>query len=177
LGLQDGQRKVHFGLPATCLQRRKVSFTASPRGRLTLQSTRKRLRRHLLSLIEDEDGLVETMLTPSRLIFQQDNAPIHNSIRTRRFLERSNIAPMQWPANSPDLNPIETICFLMKKAFHSKWVAARREKSRNLTTQELENLLLDRWKSIDSDQLLRLVWSMPRRVVAVIKLEVVSLNI
>jgi len=32
---------------------------------------------------------------------------------------------------------------LNEEGLHSKWVAARREKSRNLTTQELENLLLD----------------------------------
>ena len=147
----------------------KSELHCFPSGSIDSAVYQKTLAEGLLSLIEDEDGLVETMLTPSRLIFQQDNAPIHNSISTRRFLERSNIPPMQWPANSPDLNPIENIWFLMKKAFHSKWVAARREKSRNLTTQELENLLLDSWKSIDSDQLLRLVWSMPRRVVAVIK--------
>ena len=55
----------------------------------------------------------------------------------------------------------------MKKAFHTKSVAVRRKKSRNLTTQELEKPLLESWKSINYDQLLRLVWSMP--VVAVFK--------
>jgi len=74
---------------------------------------------------------------------RQNLLRIESRVTRKAHQLRFTVAPMQWPANSPDLNPIENIWFLMKKAFHSKWVAARREKSRNLTTQELENLLLD----------------------------------
>ena len=44
-----------------------------------------------------------------KLLFQQDNAPAHSAIRTRTFLEQNGVRTMQWPPNSPDLNPIEDV--------------------------------------------------------------------
>ena len=39
--------------------------------------------------------------------FQQDNAPIHTSVKTRTFMEEMEIISLPWPGQSPDLNPIE----------------------------------------------------------------------
>ena len=38
---------------------------------------------------------------------QQDNAPCHTSLSTRKFFEEQGISLMQTPPESPDLNPIE----------------------------------------------------------------------
>ena len=40
-------------------------------------------------------------------LFQQDNAPCHKAMTIMSFFERSNIEVLQWPEQSPDLNPIE----------------------------------------------------------------------
>ena len=46
--------------------------------------------------------------------FQQDNAPCHKSLSTRRFIEKSNIRLLVTPPESPDLNPIENLWHEMK---------------------------------------------------------------
>jgi transposase len=48
--------------------------------------------------------------------FLQDGAPCHRSkIVTAWFQQRPNIQLVDWPGNSPDLNPIETVWAWMKK--------------------------------------------------------------
>jgi transposase len=42
-------------------------------------------------------------------IFQQDNAPCHKTKLVNKYFYENNIAVMQWPARSPDLNPIEHV--------------------------------------------------------------------
>ena len=42
-------------------------------------------------------------------IFQQDNAPIHVSRHSKAFFSDKNVVLMDWPALSPDLNPIENV--------------------------------------------------------------------
>ena len=39
--------------------------------------------------------------------FQQDNMRAHTARATRDFLQQNNVNVMNWPALSPDLNPIE----------------------------------------------------------------------
>jgi hypothetical protein len=43
-------------------------------------------------------------------IFQQDSAPAHRARETVELLKRETpdfISPLQWPPNSPDLNPVD----------------------------------------------------------------------
>ncbi len=42
-------------------------------------------------------------------IFQQDLAPAHTAKSTKSWLNDHGVTVLDWPANSPDLNPIENL--------------------------------------------------------------------
>jgi transposase len=44
-----------------------------------------------------------------QLMFMQDNAPIHKAKLVTDFLAYHGIPTLEWPAQSPDLNPIENM--------------------------------------------------------------------
>ena len=47
-------------------------------------------------------------------IFMQDGVPCHRSKVAKNFLDNNNIDLLEWPGNSPDLNPIENLWTDMK---------------------------------------------------------------
>jgi transposase len=67
-----------------------------------------------------QDNITGPVLVPHfranrGMILAQDNAPCHSARTTQQFLAGNNIRTLDWPAKSPDLNPIEHIWDLVKR--------------------------------------------------------------
>jgi transposase len=101
----------------------------------------------------------QSIFGKKRWIFQQDNDPKHKAKRTMEYLEDQNIPLMSWPAQSPDLNPIENLWSILDER-------CKERKSKN--AGELYQILLETWNALDRDLLLNLADSMPHRIKAVL---------
>lgn len=47
-------------------------------------------------------------------IFQQDLAACHTSHKVKNFMAKNKLKVLEWPGNSPDLNPIENLWSVIK---------------------------------------------------------------
>lgn len=93
-------------------------------------------------------------------VFMHDNAPAHNSTSTRQFLAQKGVKILEWPGNSPDLNPIENM-----------WGKVQSLLPRSLPRSQEDFLDQVRlaWKRIPLSYIRALMRSMPQRVRAVAK--------
>ena len=60
-------------------------------------------------LVKDHVFPVPRNSTKQPSIFMQDNAPCHKAMVVINFLKAENVTVMDWPPQSPDLNPIENV--------------------------------------------------------------------
>ena len=97
-------------------------------------------------------------------IFQQDGAPCHTSKKAQQWFEEKGVTVSDWPAQSPDLNPIEDIWNILDKA-----IRARERLPTSL--RQLMDALIEEWQKIPIDVVRKLYEGMPTRMQAVIAAE------
>lgn len=94
-------------------------------------------------------------------VLQQDKAPCHTSKKSTQHLESKGITVLQWPGNSPDLAPIETL-----------WAIAKNKlKEKDVTTKEkLIAAVIKVWFRDEKlrESCVKLTESMPKRIEQVI---------
>jgi len=96
------------------------------------------------------------------MVFQQDGASCHTAKLTRTFLSDTGLTVLPWPANSPDLNPIENIWSVLKYCVEKRAVK---------TKQELIRAVEEEWDRLDLDLVRRTIASIKNRVDQVISRE------
>ena len=94
-------------------------------------------------------------------ILKDDNARAHRACITNQYLEQAAIVRLDWPARSPDLNPIEHAWDMLQKAISSHQVQPA-------TVWELREALIEEWAQLPQHKLYRVIGSMRRRCQAVI---------
>ncbi len=93
-------------------------------------------------------------------IFQQDLAPAHTAKGTKSWFNDHGVTVLDWPANSPELNPIENLWGIVKRKMRD---------TRPNNADDLKAAIKETWASIPPQQCHKLITSMPCRIEAVIK--------
>ena len=105
-----------------------------------------------------------TQLIGRGFIFQQDNDRKHTSHLCSNYLQRKEdegvLQKMEWPPQSPDINPIELLWDKLDR---------RAEDLRPISLSGLRNGLNQAWDNITAQQLQKLVKRLPKVCSAVIK--------
>lgn len=112
------------------------------------------------------DALLVTLehynMETKSILFQQDNDPKHTSNLARQWFQDHRMRVMHWPAQSPDLNPIEHLWEHLKRQL------AGYETECNGMLQ-LQERIEEQWPKITAEVCKNLISSMPRRLESVIK--------
>jgi len=107
------------------------------------------LKRSIRKLFRDED-----------FIFQHDNDPKHTAEVIQDYLDDLPFEVLWWPAQSPDLNPIENLWSILDNLCRERKPSNKRE---------LFEMLQSGWNDISTKILHNLCDSMPQRIAEVIE--------
>ena len=112
-----------------------------------------------------EDELMQTIdyygMDPKKIIFQHDNDPKHKSKLVQNWLSEQEFDVLIWPAQSPDLNPIEHLW---------AWLKIRLNQYERAPSGmiELWERVQEEWNKFGVNECRRLIETMPSRVEAVL---------
>ena len=91
-----------------------------------------------VEILENHIPEIDEMLSDNWRL-QQDNDPKYTSRLAKEFLRNNVLEVMDWPSNSPDLNPIENLWAIVKGN-------VERRLPKNLG--ELERFMAEEWRAI-----------------------------
>jgi len=93
-------------------------------------------------------------------VLQEDHCGPHRAITIKDYLAEKEVTRMKWPAQSPDLNPIENVWGYLKQQ-----IRKRRTYPKN--KDDLFAILSKLWDELPQEYLMDLACTMSNRVLAV----------
>jgi len=89
-------------------------------------------------------------------VFQDDGARAHRAISVSNWKQEHGIRSLSWPAQSPDLNPIENVWSILKERI-------RKRIPHPTNLQQLDQYIHEEWNQLDPLILRKLIESMSHR--------------
>jgi DDE superfamily endonuclease len=98
-------------------------------------------RLHVVIGTVDADKYITAKLLPSAkdmfgaaarsrsnsFVCQQDNAPCHTAKKVEACFARNKVNVLEWPGNSPELNPIKNLWFRLKRIVRERHPTNKRQ--------------------------------------------------
>jgi len=115
-----------------------------------------------------DEGLIDQLVAAedelgSKMTFMQDNAPCHKAKKVTQFLADNNVSVMDWPPQSPDLNPIENLWAIIK--------ASGSKKKFPTSKDELIDQVMSVWDELNPELLDTLAESITSRLSLCLRLD------
>ncbi|KAK3509142.1 hypothetical protein QTP70_020254, partial [Hemibagrus guttatus] len=134
-------------------------FAASGPGRLAVINGTMNSAVYQKILKENVRPSVCDLKLKCNWVLQLDNVPKHTSKSSPEWLKKNKMKTLEWPSQSPDLNPIEMLWHDLKKVVHA-------QKPSNVA--ELQQFCKDEWAKIPPQRCNRLIASYGKRLIAVV---------
>ena len=100
------------------------------------------------------------MIYDNSYLYQQDNSPIHKSKKSLKYFNDNNIKILKdCPPNSPDLNPIENLWFLLKYKLLDE----------QINSENFDDLISKKMNEIKYEHVFNMISSMQIRICKVIQ--------
>ena len=121
----------------------------------------------MMTGLSKRDEILEVYVMPyagaigPQFVIMDDNARPHRARVVEKYLQQETIVRMDWPACSPDLNPIEYVWNMLQ-------VSILRRPVQPTTLVEIENVPIEEWNNIEMAAIQRLFGNMRHRCQAVI---------
>ncbi|KAI3368362.1 hypothetical protein L3Q82_008070 [Scortum barcoo] len=134
-------------------------FAAAGPGQLTITESTMNSTVYQRVLEEHVKPSVKKLKLKRNWTLQHDNDPKHTSKSTKDWLKTKKWRVLEWPSQSPDLNPIEMLWSDLKRAVHAR-------NPSNIS--QLKEICIEEWGKLSLDQCQRLVDGYKKRLTEVI---------
>lgn len=137
-------------------------ISSNARTELVIVEGRLNAARYIEEILQDHVVPYMEFIGAENFLLMHDNARAHSAQCVEQYLADVGIRRMQWPARSPDMNPIEHVWDMLKRR-------VKRCPNPPQNLRELKTALVAAWEEIPQMDIRNIVHSMPDRMQAVIR--------